>query len=502
MVKNSKKLLIALLTIHYSLFAVLNAASVRAMVDTIEVVKGNPVTLRIKATGGSAAFPRITTVGAERVLSTSTSSSRNMSMVNGSVTSEVITSKILRFIPQKDMTIPSFTVNISGTDYKTDPIAIKVVKSTAPNSTKNDAFSLEMVASKTKVHVGESFMLTVYFSLRSNVRLSKEVQYTPPNMSEFAVADSGEQKPYMKGNYQVQEVRYIVTAQKEGNFSIEPAQTKVGIPDRSRSDFLGMSFGTKWYQSASNSLNIEVLPQKQDSDLIGSFTVKTTIDTQEVKANKPVNLTVHIEGKGNLESLDFPKYEIDGVTIYSDEAKVETKVVDGELFSTFEKSFAFISEEDFSIPERSFSVYNPKEDVLKELKVEAFDVKIKVRKKSALAATSVPAGKVQSTMAPVVETKEVIVEKEVKVETVAWWMLVLALISGAGAMYLVRFVPKKKPNPHKESEALKILYAHMSEDAEVEAMVRKLYAKKNGDKSIKIDKKELQKLVQKVSASH
>jgi hypothetical protein len=38
----------------------------------------------------------------------------------------------------------------------------------------------------------------------------------------------------------------------------------------------------------------------------------------------------------------------------------------------------------------------------------------------------------------------------------------------------------------------------MSEDAEVEAMVRKLYARKNGDKSVQIDKKVLREMVEKV----
>jgi len=37
----------------------------------------------------------------------------------------------------------------------------------------------------------------------------------------------------------------------------------------------------------------------------------------------------------------------------------------------------------------------------------------------------------------------------------------------------------------------------MSEDVEAEAMVRKLYAKKNGDKSVIIDKKVLKALVEK-----
>ena len=36
----------------------------------------------------------------------------------------------------------------------------------------------------------------------------------------------------------------------------------------------------------------------------------------------------------------------------------------------------------------------------------------------------------------------------------------------------------------------------MSEDAKVEEMVRKLYARKSGDKSVQIDKKELKEMVE------
>jgi hypothetical protein len=55
---------------------------------------------------------------------------------------------------------------------------------------------------------------------------------------------------------------------------------------------------------------------------------------------------------------------------------------------------------------------------------------------------------------------------------------------------------KRSKSPYKESEALKILYAHINESKEVEDMVRKLYARKNGDKSVEIDKKILKELVE------
>jgi len=477
-------------------FTLAFGAEVKAIVDTVEVVKGNPVTLRIKATGGSAAFPKILMVDTAPVTGTSTSSSSSWSTVNGSFSNTSSTTRMIQFMPEHDMTIPSYTVNISGKKYKTDPIDIKVVKSNAPTTQGNTLFTLDMKANKTKVRVGESFMVTAYFSLRSDVRLSQEVQYIQPDLSDFLVADTGEQKAYIKGNYQVQEVRYIVTPQKEGNFTIAPAQAKVGVPDRSRRDIFGMTFGTKWYQTASNSLNIEVLPQAVESDLIGEFSVNAKLDSTEVKANKPVNLTVHIEGKGNLAGFEYPKYEISGVTVYSDEAKVDTKVIDGELYSIYSKSFAFISDDDFTIPERRFSMYDTKEEKLKELSVQAFDVKIKASTNMASVSSATTHGVVQTNAPQKVETKEVIVEKEVEVQTVAWWMLALAFVLGVLFTYLLRFMPTKKQKPYKESEALKILYGHMGEDSEIEEMVRKLYAKKNGDKSVEIDKKRLRELVE------
>ena len=478
-------------------FQYLWSASVEATVSSMEVVSGNAVQLRIIATGDNVKFPEIKRIDGYNVQGTHTGNSSSYSYVNGSMKSQHSTTKTLTFFPTKNMTIPSYKIEIEGKDYKTKPIAISIVKSKTPTGQNNAMFSLQMRANKNKVMVGESLMVTVYFSLQNGVRLSQEVQYTPPSFPGFIVADAGEQNAYRKGNYQVQEVRYILTPQAEGNFTATPAHAKVGIADRSRRDIFGMSFGTKWKQTMSNSLEIEVLPQEKESDLVGDFTVDATIDAQEVKANKPVNLTVKIEGKGNLESFEFPKYEIDGVTVYSDEAKIETKVVDGELYSSYSKSFAFISEEDFVIPARSFSVLTPQDHQIKALDVNAYDIKIKKIPSSAV--NTHTNGVVQTNMTQAIQTKEVTVEKQVEVKSVAWWMLAVAFGLGALFMVVLRWLPGFKrgtASPYKESEALKILYGHMSEDADIEEMVRKLYARKNGDKSVEIDKKVLKEMVE------
>jgi hypothetical protein len=481
------------------------ADGVVATVSSTEVVSGNPVQLQIKATGDDAQFPDIKMVDGHSVIGTNSGSSSSYSFINGKMKSVHTATRTYTFIPKQNVKIPAYEVKIDGKSYQTQPIEIKMVKSTAPVGQSDEMFSLQMRANKTKVMIGESLMVTVYFSLKNGVRLSQDIQYTAPSFPGFIVTEGEEQNAYIKGNRQIQEVRYILTAQQEGNFTVMPAQARVGVADRSRRDIFGMTFGTKWKQIASNSLEIEVLPQAQKSDLIGDFTLEATIDAQEVKANKPVNLTVKIEGKGNLESFEFPKYEIDGVTVYSDEAKIETKVVDGELYSNYSKSFAFISEEDFIIPQRSFSMLTPEDQQIKELNVNAYDVVIKKPSTSRLPSTTATTkGVVQTKIAQPSSDKEGDVEKKVEVKGVAWWMLAIAFGSGMLLMYVLRKLPRfttRSASPYKESEALKILYGHMSEDPQIEEMVRKLYARKNGDKEVQIDKKVLKELVNRVKQS-
>ena len=471
------------------------ADSVEATVNTQEVVKGNAVQLRIKAVGKSAAFPNIHQINGTNVSSTGTSKSSSMRITTSGMESETHTTNTYIFVPTRDMIIPSYTINISGTKYKTEPIDIKVVESLATTLPGNAKFSFVLKTDKKSVYVGESFVVTLYISVSNSLRGTQIGDFVEPSSQDFFLKAIEGQKEYQANNAAVIEKRYIATTKKEGNFTIAYASAKLGQPDRSRQDIFGR-YGMRWTPIASNTLDVEVKSQTKETDLVGDFNIDVKLDTQNVKANKPVNLTVKIEGQGSLEDFEFPKYEIDGVTIYSDEAKVESSLTGHTLMSTYSKSFAFIAEEDFVIPKRSISVYDTNSKEEKVLEVEQYEVSVEGKK---AASTSPEKSTVQTNMVQAPQTKEVVVEKKVEVKSVAWWMLTLAFVLGGSFMYLLRFMPKlgrKSEKRYKESEALKILYAHMSGDAEVEAMVRKLYAKKNGDKSVKIDKKELKEMVE------
>ena len=497
---------LTLFTIQYSLFTVAQAASVEATLSKTEVVQGNMVQLKIKALGDRAAFPNIREIGGSKVVGRHQGQNNSYSYVNGEMKSERSTSLVLTFAPQHDMTIPAYDINIDGTVYKTNPIALKVVESIAPKMLKNNKFSLQMRSNKKSVIVGEPVLVTVYFSLENGVQLSENPQYNKPQFKGFFVQDVGEEKNYHEGSRQVTELRYILTAQAEGNFTLGPATAKIGVADRNRRDMFGRFFGTSWTPIASNTVELKVEPKPQDSDLVGSFTMKSSIDKKSVKANKPVNLTVTIEGEGSLEDFDLENLEIDGVTIYSDDAAITTDLSNNNIQSTYVKRFVFISDRDFVIPARNISVYDSKLKTLKKLKIPSYNIKVEGAKSIVSATTTTPVvdnGKVQTNLK--VPQKSMLDGTEVKnrqVEQTEWWILLLAFISGLLVMYLLKYLPvlkwKSKTSSLKTEEALKILYAHINESKEIEDMVRKLYAKKNGDKSVNIDKKLLKEILAKI----
>jgi len=502
-----KQILFILFTIHYSLFTLAQANGVEATVASTEVVVGNMAQLKIKATGNRAAFPNIREIGGAKVLGKHQGQNSSFTYINGEMKSERTTTLVLTFSPQKDMTIPSYTVNIDGTDYKTKAIDLRVVKASVPKMGGSSQFSLLLRSHKKSVMVGEPFLATVYFSLKHGVRLSENPQYNKPEFKGFFVKELEEEKSYNEGKRQVTELRYILIPKSEGNFTLGPATAKIGVADRNRRDMFGRFFGTTWTPIASNTIDLEVKPQPQDAELVGNFMIENSIDKQQVKANKPVNISVKISGEGSLEDFELPNYEIDGVTVYSDEAKVDTTIAGEKITSSYSKSFAFISDHDFTVPAHSITVYDTKSNSVKTLEIPSYEVKIEGKKvlTPTVASTPTPnAGVVQTHLE--VPEKSMLDDGEKTTEEVPkieWWITLLAFVSGLIVMYLLKFLPsfkwKEKSRTFKESEALQILYPHLNESPEIEEMVRKLYAKKNGDKNISIDKKQLKDMIEKIN---
>ena len=472
-------------------------ASARAYVNDENVVEGNSVNLILEAVGENIEFPDPNTIAGFPVEGKSRMSSVGISIVNGQSRTEKTNKLILSFTPTKPVEIPSFSIKVDGQVIKTKPIRIKLVKSAAPVPGQNAKYSLDMVANKQEVYVGEPLLLSVFFNESRQADLM-DVKYQPPVLNDFFVKDAGDEKTYRKGDYIVHELRYIITPKHEGNLTIAPAHAKVAERSRRRDDFFGTFFATpRWSQITSNSLKIVVKPLPRQTDLVGDLKLEDEVDAVKVKANKPVNLTIRISGEGNLEDFEGPKYDIDGVTVYSDDAKVESQISGNQLLSTFVKKYVFIADHDFTIPSRSFTLFNYKTGKVETLQTKAYHIEVRGGHTSAPVIQSATPQTGETAAASGTEKSGKTTSASIEMNP---WLLLLAFASGilfavAGIRLLPKLTWKRKINPMKEGEALKILYPHINEDPEVEEIVRKLYARKGGDRSVKIDKERLKRLI-------
>jgi hypothetical protein len=499
-------------------------------VSSPKIAPGESLRVQLVAEGENVEFPKIKSIAGfpiERKHLTSKVESR---YINGDFTLENRKILEMEIFPDKNFTIPSYTVAIDGKKYKTKPRKIEVSKRASGGG--SHGFSIEMKSDKRKLYVGEPAIITVDVSEPSNIPISR-IEYQPPEFKDFFVKSLGGEKQFRRGEQTVHEMRYLLVPQKEGRIEIPPAKIKVGIRDINNPvDPFGIFGNTiKWYSVASSALGMDISPIPKNTDIVGRYKIESDVDRSEVDANKPVNYTLKITGEGSLEDIEDPSFDIPGVTVYSDDAQVETKIVDGKPLGSYIKKYVFISDRDFTIPPVEFREFDYKDGKSKILHSQAHSIRVKggsvakapagrVETPKRRPETSTPAEKTENmrkrneTGPTAVETpavKENILRddayykaKEYREKSaMLWWYIAGAFLCGAiSALLLLKIAKsvkwgasaKKKRKNYTAQEAFKILYPHMDDDPEVEALVRDMYEHGSGKKKSDIDQEKLNRL--------
>ena len=474
------------------------AGSVEASVDTTELLRGDTVLLTITVVGEkSEKLPDMDTINGVTVDAVSRHSGSTFIQVNGQNKMEHTRTMTLEFKPLQSMTIPAFQIEVDGKVETTSAIALKVVDTLSESKRKNPHFAMDMKLDKTKVYLGEPILATVYFKQRTVIDIMR-LEYEKPEFKDFFHKQVDGEDTYKKEGYTIHEINYLLIAKQEGNFTLEPARAKVAQRVRQRQAGGWFADVPKWSNITSDSLNIEVIKPEGSYDLFGNFSVSETMDTIKAKANKPINLEIRIDGKGSLDDFEGIAFDIDGITIYSDDAKVNSTLIAKRLESHYIKRFVFIADHDFTIPSKTLRIFNYKTGKVKTVKTKAYDIKIEGGR-GAGSSTAVHTKKSLKTEKPRVEEK---CEKGFYSINLSYWILAGMFLLGSVVTVLFQYLFslvyrkwKRKKLGFDGHEALRVLYPHIGKSKEVEAMVRKLYAVKNGEKGIKIDRELLKTMV-------
>jgi len=418
-------------------------ADVSAKLSKSIIYNGDQVRLILEADGADIEFPELTDIAGYPILGTSNRSS--VTYNNGNMTKSLTRSYI--FQPTKDVIIPAYKVMIDGVEEMTAPLTLRVTKASGAISIK-DSVRLEMTVDKKEAYVGEPITLELTFKSLPNASYHK-VELSEPELKKFWTKKVQGLKQGRDGEYTTQTYTYVLFPQEEGTFTLQPPFVRLGTRVRGgvfSDPFFGNIGGRmSWKKLFANELTLNIKPLPNNLEVYGDFRITAGVDKQEVKANKPINLTIDIMGQGNIEDIQKFELDIPNAVVYSDELKVSNS---GITKGVVTQKLAIVADRDFTIPSMSFSFFDAKTKKSKTIKTEPIKIKVIGSTIEAITSNSIEQKVVAKAVQPAVsEEKMVIVEPE-PIDKVLWY--IFGLLSGMLLTTSAWFIRKKLKGREKK----------------------------------------------------
>jgi len=341
----NKLLFIILLTICFGQLTAQDVSFTASAPSTVNAGQQFRLTYTLNAKGSSFKAPNLSSFIVLGGPSTSTSS--NISIVNGNYTQSV-TYTYTYFLQAADVgtfTIEPASIVAEGQTIQSNSVTINVVQGSQQqqqqqqaasgqqqrgganqeaSATSADDLFVRILVDKNSVYQGEQVVATIKIYTRVNLVGFEEFKF--PSYKGFWTEEINipNQVSLVQENFngRVYNVgvlkKTILFPQKGGEIIIEPFELKCVIqeraPQRQQRGFWDSFFNQ--YQNVSRTLispsvkiNVKPLPQPMPSGFsgaVGSFQVSSSATPLELKTNESINYSIKISGNGNLRLVDFP----------------------------------------------------------------------------------------------------------------------------------------------------------------------------------------------------
>jgi len=288
-----------------------------------------------------------------------------------------------------------------------------------------------------------------------------KIELSEPDFKKFWVKKVPTLKQGVEGDFITQTYQYVLFPQEEGEFTLKPPYVRLGTRVAGRSVFSDPFFGNmgmsmNWKKLFANEVKLHVKPLPNNLEVYGDFRISAEVDKKEVKANKPVNLTIDIMGQGNIE--DIKKFELDipNAVVYSDELKVSNS---GITKGVVTQKVAIVADRDFTIPSVSFTYFDAKTKKPKTIKTEPIAIKVIGGSTQSAVPSKIEQKEAVKTIEPqavqqAVESNSTVQAKSQPVDKILWY--ILGLLSGIALTLLSWFAFQKvKGRTRKELPMVK-----------------------------------------------
>ncbi len=320
-------------------------ASVRATVDRSEVAPGESLVLTVEIKGGEG---NVSVSGIRDFDVASQGSSRNISVINGRMSSSTTYTYVL--LPKKTgrLLVPPLPVTVDDQTLYTQMLAIQVSEdqSGPVDGVTADLF-VDISLSDASPYLGEQVVARV--KIYNAITIAGRAFRQEPVFDGFTAEKMDGARSYSAmidgRRYQVVEVVYVLVPEQTGQLSAGPAAVEFEVVSRdrrtSRSPFDAFFDTTrtvpKIIRAEAVPVTVRPLPtysgSKPFSGLVGEFDLNVAIDETDLNVGGSANLTVTVIGRGNIREAPLPSLELpeDVFKVYQEDPVTDVAVSDAGL---------------------------------------------------------------------------------------------------------------------------------------------------------------------------
>lgn len=323
--------------------------------------------------------------------------SQNFSFVNGQVHSSITYSYILTPKREGEFKIEPIRFQIGDKQYLANPLTVTVIAAgpgvSAPQGTApapasrargdlpaaDESIFVGATVDRDTVYVNQQVTWTLGYYTDGRVELLRSPNYAPPASEGFWVEDLPPQNKYYSTlhnrQYLVSEIKRAYFPTAPGAYTIGEARVDIVVDDVGRgsiNDFLtrGMRNGfgesrtltTKALKIVVKALPAAGRPTSFEGAVASNLSVSVSADKQTAHVGEPINLTVEVNGTGNMRTLSAPKLTgIEKFKFY--ESGNSTDSFKQEYIVSGRRKFNFVlvpqEEGEFTIPPVTVPYFDP-----------------------------------------------------------------------------------------------------------------------------------------------
>ena len=282
------------------------------------------------------------------------------------------------------LTIGQAEITVKGEVYKSPPVDIVATAAVEVPKDPNDVtylakenIHLVTEVSKGSPYLNESFTVVYKLYVSNETSVSNWRELDAPTYADFWSQNLDEKQfKVYEGEYQGKPYRYVVLRrtvlypQKTGKLEIEPLSLSVAVSvPTNRRDIFGrrLTKSTNLTVSAPKRVvNVKPLPEvgKPDdfSGAVGDFDFAVRTDKNTLDAGESLQLSVEVQGKGNLKLFDLPDINLPStLEVYEPENDDKIRTNLAGMSGLKKESYTIVPQfkGSYPIPPVSFTYFNP-----------------------------------------------------------------------------------------------------------------------------------------------